>query len=83
VFSSRFAQRGYKEGNWGVPVSCELSSVWEAVKRWRYSSVDSSVVEYSPNSHDVSTEAEESPLLRAVTKQRLAKTLQAGEDFSV
>jgi hypothetical protein len=31
------------------------------------------------NSKDVSTEAEESPLLRAVTKQRLVKTLQAGE----
>jgi hypothetical protein len=29
----------------------------------------------------VSTEAEESPLLRAVTKQQLVKTLQAGEDL--
>jgi hypothetical protein len=29
----------------------------------------------------VSTEAEESPLLRAVTKQRLVKALQAGEDL--
>jgi hypothetical protein len=29
----------------------------------------------------VTTEAEESPLLRAVTKQRLVKTWQAGEDF--
>jgi hypothetical protein len=39
-------------------------------------------VAYSPDSNDVSTEAEESPLLRAVTKQRLVKTLQAGEDVA-
>jgi hypothetical protein len=36
-------------------------------------------VGYSPDSNDMSTEAEESPLLRAVTKQRLEKTLQAEE----
>jgi hypothetical protein len=35
---------------------------------------------YSPNTNDVSAEAEESPLLKAVTKQRLVKTLQAEED---
>jgi hypothetical protein len=58
----------------------ELSSASEAEKRWRYNWVDSSGVGYSPDSNDVSTEAEESPLLRAVTKQRLVKTLQAGED---
>jgi hypothetical protein len=29
----------------------------------------------------MSTKAEESPLLRAVTKQQLVKTLQAGEGF--
>jgi hypothetical protein len=39
-------------------------------------------VGYSPDGNDVSTEAEESPLLRAVTKQRLVKTLQAGEDLA-
>jgi hypothetical protein len=33
-----------------------------------------SVVGYSPDSNGVSTVAEESPLLRAVTKQRLGKT---------
>jgi hypothetical protein len=33
------------------------------------------VVGYSPESSDVSTEAEESPLLRAATKQRLGKTI--------
>jgi hypothetical protein len=49
----------------------EFSSVREAEKRWRYSSV----VGYSPDSKEVSTEAEESPLLRAVAKQRLVMTL--------
>jgi hypothetical protein len=32
-----------------------------------------------PDSNDVSPEAEKSPLLRAITKQRLVQTLQAGE----
>jgi hypothetical protein len=32
------------------------------------------------NSNDVSTEAKESPFLRAVIKQWLMKTLQAGEE---
>jgi hypothetical protein len=54
----------------------------EAEKRWRYNSVDSRVVGYSLESNDMSTEAEVSPLLRAVTKQRLLKTLQAGEDLA-
>jgi hypothetical protein len=39
-------------------------------------------VGYWPDSNDLSTEAEESPLLRAVAKQRLVKTLQAGEDLT-
>jgi hypothetical protein len=85
VFPTRSVERGYKEDNWGDPVSRsvdgELSSAREAEKRWRYNSVDSSVLGYSPVSNDVSTEAEESPLLRAVTKQRPVKTLQAGEDL--
>jgi hypothetical protein len=82
VFSTRSVQRGYEEDNWGDPVSWELSSAREAEKRWRYSSVDSSVVASSPDSNDVNSEAEESPLFRAVTKQRLVKTLQAGEDLA-
>jgi hypothetical protein len=41
----------------------------------------SSVVGYSPDSNDVSREAEESQLLRAVTKQRQL-TLQAGKDLA-
>jgi hypothetical protein len=44
--------------------------------------VDSSVTGYSLDSNNMSTEAEESPLLRAVTKQHLVKTLQAGEDLA-
>jgi hypothetical protein len=39
-------------------------------------------VGYLLDSNAVSTEAEESPLLRAVTKQRLMKTLQAGGDIA-
>jgi hypothetical protein len=60
----------------------QLSCAREAEKRWRYSSDDSSVVGYSPYSNDVITEAEKSSLLRAVTKQRLVKTLQAGGDLA-
>jgi hypothetical protein len=33
-------------------------------------------------SHDVTTEAEVSPVLTAVTKQCLLKTLQAGENLA-
>jgi hypothetical protein len=40
------------------------------------------VVGYSSGSNDLSTEAEESPVLRDLTKQRLVKTLQAGEDIT-
>jgi hypothetical protein len=36
----------------------------------------SSVVAYTPDSNEVSAEAEESPLLRVVTKQRLGKTIK-------
>jgi hypothetical protein len=39
-------------------------------------------VEYSPDGNDMSTEAEEPPLMRVVTKRRLVKTLQAGEDLA-
>jgi hypothetical protein len=77
VISTPSLQRGYKEDNCGDPVSCELSSARESEKRWRYSSV----VGYSMDSNDVNREAEEIPLLRAVTKQRLVKILQAGEDL--
>jgi hypothetical protein len=59
-----------------------LSSAREVEKRFRYSLVGNSVVGYSPGSKYVSKEAEESPLLGAVTKQRLVKTLQAEEDLA-
>jgi hypothetical protein len=54
----------------------EFTSARQSEKIWR----SSSVVGYSPDSNDVSTEAEESPLFRTVTKQRVVKALQAGQD---
>jgi hypothetical protein len=57
----------------------QLSSAREAEKRWRYVLGELRVVEYSADSNDVSTEAEGSPVMRAVTKQRIAQTLQDGE----
>jgi hypothetical protein len=56
----------------------QFSSAREAEKIWCYSSV----VGYSLNSNNMSTEAEEFPLLRPVTKQQLMRTLQAGEDLA-
>jgi hypothetical protein len=53
---------------WTSQFSCELTEsqlIVEICKRG--CSVDSSVVVYSPDSNDVSIEAEESPLLKAVT----------------
>jgi hypothetical protein len=58
-------------------LAVQLSSLREAEKRWCHGSV----VGYSPESNDASTEAEESPLLRSVTTKRLLKALQAGEDL--
>jgi hypothetical protein len=78
VISTSSVQRGYKEDNWGDPVSWELSSAREAENSWRYSWV----VKYSLDSNDMSTEGEASSLLRGVTKQRLVKTLQAGKDLA-
>jgi hypothetical protein len=37
---------------------------------------------YLPDSNDVIIDAEESPLLSAVAKQRLVKVHQAGEDLA-
>jgi hypothetical protein len=64
------------------PISWEMSSAREGEKGWRYNWVDSSIVRYSPDSNEVSTEAEESPLLEAATRKRLVKTLQAGEHLA-
>jgi hypothetical protein len=41
-----------------------------------------SVAGYSPDSNDVSTEAEESPLLEAVARERLLEAQQAGKDLA-
>jgi hypothetical protein len=73
--SLRGPYRGIILKTTGATQSDQLSSE----KRWRYSSVHSSVSGYSPESKDASTEAEVSPLLRAVTKQRL---MQTGEDLA-
>jgi hypothetical protein len=56
----------------------QMSSTKKAEKRGRYSSV----VGYSPDTNGMRTEVEESPLLKAVAKQRLVKILQAGEDLA-
>jgi hypothetical protein len=42
-----------------------------------------SVVGYSSESNDVSTKAEESPLLRAVTEQRLEETVKGWRRLSM
>jgi hypothetical protein len=54
-------------------VSWNLSSGKEAKKRWRYNEVDIAGVGCSPNVNDMSTEAEESPLLDAVARERPMK----------
>jgi hypothetical protein len=48
-----------------------MSSAREAEKRWRHNYVERRVVGYSPDSKDVSIEAEEFPLLRSITRKRL------------
>jgi hypothetical protein len=63
-------------------LAVQLSPTREAEKRWRYSSVDSSVVGYSPDNNDVSTEAEESPLLEIVAREGLVKTQEAGKGLA-
>jgi hypothetical protein len=65
VFSIRFVPRYYKEDNWGN----QDSSVRESVKKKAS----------CKGAADFSAEAEESPLLEAVTRDRLVKTQQAGK----
>jgi hypothetical protein len=43
---------------------------------------ESSVERYSPDSNDVSTEAEESALLKAVARERLLKHSRLGKAFA-
>jgi hypothetical protein len=64
--------RIYKEDNWDN----QVSSVWEAVRK---SDTRKRVRREPPFKEDLSAEAEESPLLEAVTRERLMKTQQAGK----
>jgi hypothetical protein len=45
---------------------------------WKLVNWSSTIMEYSPDSNDVSTEAEESPLLRSVNGNRLVKADREG-----
>jgi hypothetical protein len=58
-------QRCYNQYSWSKE---SVEFCMEAEKRWHYNSVDGWDVGYLPDSNNISTEAEESPLLRAVTK---------------
>jgi hypothetical protein len=67
VFSTGSVQSDYKEANWGYIVTCRL------------------IVEFCNGGCGDRTwarEAEESPLLEAVARERLVKTQQAGERLS-
>jgi hypothetical protein len=70
--------RSYNQDRW----INELSSAREAEKRWRYNYVELRVVGSYPTGNGVTTEAKESPLLEAVTGERLVKTLLTEEDFA-
>jgi hypothetical protein len=66
VFSTRSMQRGDKEDNWGN----QHNSVWEAVKKkknWKRVGREPSFRE------GLRAEAQEFPLLEAVTSERLEK----------
>jgi hypothetical protein len=83
VLSTWAVPRSYKEDNWGN----QVSSVWKSVKK-RVSDSQLKTVgkELEANRHwgkgDLRAEAEESPLLEAVTRERLAKTQQAGKGLA-
>jgi hypothetical protein len=68
VLSARAVPRSYKEDSWGN----QVRSVRE------YSSVGREL----PFRKDLSTEAEESPLLEAFTRERLVKTQQTVKDLA-
>jgi hypothetical protein len=75
MYSIRSVERGYKEDNWGNRVS----SVREFVKKrdnWKRTGSE------QPSREDLSAEDEESPLLEAVTRERLVKTRQAGKSLT-
>jgi hypothetical protein len=69
-------QKGYKKYNCGN----RISSVWEAVKKRdrRKEAVGRELL----FKEDFSAEAEESPLLEAVTRERRVKTQEAGKGLA-
>jgi hypothetical protein len=78
VFSIRSVKNGYKEDNWGNPVNwglaVQLSSARQAQKRRRCSWVDKEFCTGGCDKRTWAHEAEESPLLEAVARERLVKT---------
>jgi hypothetical protein len=80
AFSIWSVLRSYNQSSW----SNEFSSVLQGRLR-----TDGNIIKlrvnflgYSPASNDVSTEAEESPLLGAINKQQLVKAMWAEEDLA-
>jgi hypothetical protein len=71
VFLTRSVQRGYEEDNWGNRVS----SVRKTEKK-------GTVGREPLFRKDLSAEAEDSPLLAAVTRERLVKTQEAGKSLA-
>jgi hypothetical protein len=65
MFSTRAVPRSYKEDKW----CSHISSLWKYVKK-------KSVGREPPFRNDLNAEAEESPLLESVTRERLVKRLQ-------
>jgi hypothetical protein len=84
VFSMSFAPRPLLcNGPVNTPLQHRgaVFSAWSMPRyyledNWRYSSVEGSGAEYQPAGNVMTTEAEESPLLRFVTRKCLVKTLQ-------
>jgi hypothetical protein len=70
--------RSYKEDNWGN----QVSSVWGLRKKRVSFKSWKAVGREPPFIEDLSAEAEESPLLEAVTRERLVKTQQAGKGLA-
>jgi hypothetical protein len=70
-FLRRSLQRGYKEENWGNQFSFVRESVKKSVS-WKGAAVR----------ENLNPEAEEYPLLEAVTRQLLVKTLRCVKDLA-
>ena len=71
MFSARAVLKSYKEDNWGNQVNCVPKSVKERFSR-----------EGTAIQRDLRTEAEESPLLEAVTREEVVKTQYEGNDLA-